>query len=206
MLDPRVRPEPVARADTDLVEYVILTVPDTAAMAPVALALVHMVEAGVVRILDLVVMVRGPRDPGATILELETVESLNSLWGVQGEVGGLFSRHDVELASLTLQPQTAAIMLLLEDRWAKPLATAARTAGGRLASGERIPRGRIDAVRGEHADLLERLPSTGRPSDSRRVAPWFDPAEQILELAALVDRGLLSTDEFERQRSKVLDA
>lgn len=205
MADPPVRPEPVARPDTDLVEYVILTVPDTAALAPVALALVRMVESGVVRILDLVVMVRGPRDREATVLQLGAVESLSSLREVAGEVGGLFSRHDVELASLTLQPETAAIMLLLEDRWAKPLATAARTAGGRLASGERIPRGRIEADGGELGDLLDRLPSTGRPRDGGRT-PFFDPAEQILELAALVDRGLLSTDEFERQRSKVLEA
>lgn len=64
---------------------------------------------------------------------------------------------------------------------------------------------RVGAGRRDHADLLARLPASGRPSDGLRAAPFVDPAQQILELADLVDKGLLTADEFERQRNKVLE-
>ena len=121
---------------------------------------------------------------------------------IAGRVGGYFSSNDIELASLTLQPDAAALMLLFEDSWATPLAAAARGSGGRLQSGERIPRWRLDP---QDADLLDRPPGTGRPSERRLTAPFMDLAQQILELSGLVERGLLSAEEYERQRSRVLE-
>lgn len=83
MTDLPVLPEPAARTDSDLVEHVIVAVPQTAALRPVALALGEMVASGVVRILDLVVTVRNAGDPTATVLELEAVDSLTPLHGVR---------------------------------------------------------------------------------------------------------------------------
>lgn len=154
MTDPPLVPEPSAETDGDLVEYVIVAVPETAALRGVALALAEMVASGVVRVLDLVVMVRNAGDRTASVLEIEAVDSLTPLHGVEGEVGGFFSEHDIELAALTLEPERAAIMLLLEDRWAEPLANAARRVGGRLVSGERIPRGRVAPALGQALEGL----------------------------------------------------
>ena len=56
--------------------------------------------------------------------------------------GVLLSRHDVELVSLALQPGHCAVVLVAEDRWAEPLATAAHAVGGEIRAGERISRHR----------------------------------------------------------------
>ena len=58
----------------------------------------------------------------------------------------MLSEHDIELASLALQRGTAGIVLVTEDRWAEPLAVAARQAGGQILGGERIPASRVESA------------------------------------------------------------
>ena len=64
---------------------------------------------------------------------------------------------------------------------------------------------RVRTTRLHHVDLLARPPSVSRVRDgwTRLVV---DPVEQLRELADLSRRGLLSDEEYERQRAKVLDA
>jgi hypothetical protein len=63
---------------------------------------------------------------------------------------------------------------------------------------QRMVRSREDCL-----DLLVRRPAGGTTHDS-----WarfvVDPAAQLRELASLVSQGLLTDEEFERQRRKVL--
>ncbi len=54
-------------------------------------------------------------------------------------------------------------------------------------------------------DLLARQPQSWTTSESR-AGLVVDPAAQLRELAALVDQGLLTAEELERQRREVLGA
>ena len=56
-----------------------------------------------------------------------------------------------------------------------------------------------------HPDLLAAAPSDARAED-RWAARLIDPAAQLAELADLVARGLVTPEEFERQRKKIFDA
>jgi len=48
------------------------------------------------------------------------------------------------------------------------------------------------------------MPPAGQgPDEDRGTDPLIDPAAQLAELVDLVDRGLLSPEEFELQRRKV---
>lgn len=132
-------PEVVA----DLVEYIVVAVPDLDSLAGVAPALAALVETGQIRILDLVTVVRDG-DRSVSVRELESVESIAALRDVDGEVGGMLSEHDIALASLAFEPSSAGMVIVAEDRWAEPLASAARRAGGRIIGGERIPPSRVE--------------------------------------------------------------
>jgi hypothetical protein len=127
---------------TDLVDYLIVEVPDLASLASVATALAALVDSGTIGILDLVAVVKDDLG-GVAVLEFEAVESLADLTTVEGEVGGLLSEHDIELASLAIRPGAAGAIVVTEDRWAEPLAVAAREAGGQIMAGERIPSSRL---------------------------------------------------------------
>jgi Family of unknown function (DUF6325) len=136
---------------TDLIEYLIVEVPDLDALAELVPALAELVETARIRILDLVALEKSA-DGSVAALELDAVDSMAPLTDVEGEVGRMLSEHDVELASLALRPGTAGIVLVTEDRWAQPLSVAAQRAGGQIIGGERIPAPRVKSVLTDRSD------------------------------------------------------
>ncbi|HEU5036445.1 MAG TPA: DUF6325 family protein [Nocardioides sp.] len=136
----------MATPDLDLVEYVVIAVPELSSTVDVASALRELVESSRIRILDLVGVVTGP-DGRCSAIEPEQLSGLAELRDVEGEVGGLLSEDDLALACSALQPGTSALILVVEDRWAELLADAARSSGGRIIGGERIPRHRLEQAR-----------------------------------------------------------
>ena len=117
--DGRIPDEPDTVA-ADLVEYLIVEVPDLGALASLVPALVELVASAKIRILDLVALEKDA-DGAVAALELDAVDSMTALKDVDGDVGGMLSQHDIELVSLALRPGTAGIVLVTEDRWAEPL-------------------------------------------------------------------------------------
>jgi hypothetical protein len=122
----------------DLVEYLIVAVPDLASLGVLVPALATMAASGTIRILDVVVVTR-LADGSLEVLEPDAVQSLEVLTQVEGHVGGLLTEHDIAMAAVALRPASAGIILVTEDRWAEPLSVAARRAGGQILAGERIP-------------------------------------------------------------------
>jgi hypothetical protein len=152
----RQRPAP----DPDLVEYVVISLPDLSSSASVAEALRVLVETSRLRILDLVGFASGP-DGRLVAVEPELVGALASLRAVDGEVGGLLSEDDIALTFRALPTRTSALILVVEDLWARELADAARAGGGQIVGGERIPRHRLEqAARAREARAAE---GGGRP-------------------------------------------
>jgi len=178
--------------DLDLLEYVVVSAPDVGALGPVADALVGLVDAGSIRLLDAVALEREatstrvvPSDP-ADHAPLAVLTA-----ALDGRV--LLSAHDVALASVSLEADETALLLLVEDRWAGRLSEAARKGGARLVAGQRIARDRVsDAVDGRSTDLIV------------RGTPQIDQVAQVRELAHLVDRGLLPLERYDVQRRRVL--
>jgi hypothetical protein len=138
-------PDTAARVapDPDLVEYIVITMPDLSSSLAVAQALRSLVESSRIRILDLVAVVTDAHG-GYAVTEPELVSALADLRSVDGEVGGLLSEDDISLACRALPADSSALILVAEDRWAQELADAARSGGGRIVGGERIPRNRME--------------------------------------------------------------
>jgi hypothetical protein len=55
----------------------------------------------------------------------------------------VFSAADVQSLAAALEPSSMALVVLWENTWAAPLALAARSSGGQLVAGGRVP---IDAL------------------------------------------------------------
>jgi Family of unknown function (DUF6325) len=144
MAEPKSSGEPRS-VDTDLVEYLIIAVPDLGSVAALASPLVGLVTGGTLRVLDLVV-IETADDGSITVIEPEAVEGVAALVDTVGIVEGMLSEHDLMLASMAIRPGTAALILVVEDQWAEPLAEAARRAGGGVIAGERIPRQQVETA------------------------------------------------------------
>jgi hypothetical protein len=63
---------------------------------------------------------------------------------------------------------------------------------------------RLRTSRRTGADLLARPPVFERPHIPSWLVGMIDPVAQLKELADLVQRGIISQDEFEHQKAKVL--
>lgn len=188
----------------DLIQYLIVAVPDRAAVAQLLTALARLVGAETVRILDLVVLVKD--DLGAvTVVASEEMDELADAAQIHCEASGLLTDHDLELASFSVPPSSAGIMVVTEDRWAQPLSSAAREAGGRIEAGEFVPAQRVGAALFEDAeDLLARPPFGHREVACGWGEMLIDPVEQLKALAELRRAGVLSDDEFSRQKAKIV--
>lgn len=122
----------------DLVEYLVVVTPDVTSLATLVPALSDLVADGQIRLLDLAVAVRDD-DGAVAVHEVEAVGILTGLRDVEGDVGGLLTQQDVATAGHALRPGTAGLVVLIESRWAEPLSQAARSVGGHIVGGERIP-------------------------------------------------------------------
>jgi hypothetical protein len=130
---------------TDLVEYLVVRVSGPDALAVIGPELLRIVDTSAIRVLDLA-LVRVDATGASELVELAAIEGFEDVRSAIACYGLLLSRHDVELVALALAPGDCAVVVVVEDVWAEPLAVAARTVGGTVHGGERIAPARVEAA------------------------------------------------------------
>jgi hypothetical protein len=122
------------------IDYIVVEFPEDHLTGEGLPLLVDLVERGVIRVLDLV-FVR--KEPDGSVLVLTGTD--NPVMGsldlaiFDGAASGLLGRDDIDEASAILQPGASAGILVYENTWAAPFATAIRRGGGQLVASGRIP-------------------------------------------------------------------
>lgn len=122
------------------VDYLVVEFPDAQVAGDVAPRLVDLVDRGVVRILDLVFL-RKESDGSVIALELADVDRDGALdlRVLEGAASGIVGRDELDDAAAVLEPGSAAAILVYENLWAIPFASALRRAGAELVASGRIP-------------------------------------------------------------------
>ena len=151
-------PEPGAGdagLDTDLVEAIVVVVPERSALRAVADRLVEVLAWGSVSLLDLLVCRRDAETDALVVLEARDVPELADLVDAVDAgkgLGAVLTVRDAEVTTLALDPGSLALVVLVEDRWARPIADAVRDGGGQVLGGARVPGSRVRAVLAEEPD------------------------------------------------------
>ena len=123
------------------VDIVVIAYPADAPMTgEAAPMLVDLVDRGIIRVLD-VLFVRQNEDGTVSGFEATDLDSdsLGDFRVFEGASSGLLGEDDVATAGGTLEPGSAAVMIVYENRWAAPFAAAVRRNGGVLVANQRIP-------------------------------------------------------------------
>ena len=122
------------------VDYLVVEFPAGRAnfSGEMAAELSSLVAAGTIRILDLMIITK---DDDGTIdaFEVDDFEGLDELRALETELADLLAVDDVADLAAAMEPGSVAGVLVWENRWAAPFASAARRAGGQLIANGRIP-------------------------------------------------------------------
>jgi hypothetical protein len=122
------------------VDYLVVEFPGNEFKGEILPELADLVQRGIVRVLDLVV-IKKEEDGSFEAFEFGDPDAgpLGEVRELETELADLLSEDDVTAVSQTLQPGTAAALLVYENLWAAPFASAVRRAGGQLIANGRIP-------------------------------------------------------------------
>jgi hypothetical protein len=100
--------------------------------------LVALVDAGTIRLIDVLILQKA-EDGAIDAMELSDLEELGELQALEAELAELLMEDDVVHLAAAMDPGTTAGVLIYENLWAAPFASAARRAGGQLIANGRIP-------------------------------------------------------------------
>jgi hypothetical protein len=124
------------------VDYVVVEFPAGKADFSGAMAaeLEALVSRGLVRVLDLL-LIRKDLDGSVEVDELRDVDEsdIGQFRTVEAELAMLLAAEDVDAISMVLEPGSVAAVLVYENSWAAPFASAVRRSGGQLVANGRIP-------------------------------------------------------------------
>ena len=120
------------------IDYVLIEWRDQQPRGEALPHLIALAESGIIRILDLTFFTKS-EDGEVTVLAAADAAAVEGLEELLGASSGLLSEEDLEEAGDVLEPGTSAGLIVYENSWAAPFATAVRANGGELIAGGRIP-------------------------------------------------------------------
>ena len=122
------------------VDWIVVEFPGSRFKGEIAPALDDLVSRGIIRVLDLL-LIRKEEDGSLEFFELGDldVSEIGNLRAYETALAMLLSEEDVEAVAAAVAPGSTAALLVWENTWAAPFASAVRRAGGQLAASGRIP-------------------------------------------------------------------
>ena len=139
------------------VDYLVVEFPAGASnfTGEMAKELVALVDAGTIRLIDVLILTK---DEDGTIdaMELSDIEELGELEALESELAELLAAEDVAHLAAAMDPGSTAGVLIWENLWAAPFASAARRSGGQLIANGRIPiQAIIASIEADEASMTE---------------------------------------------------
>jgi hypothetical protein len=122
------------------IDYLVVEFPGNKMTGEAFPLLVDLADRGLIRILDLA-FVRRELDGSVVGMTLSDVDHDGDLdlTVFEGASSGLLGGDDLDEAGGVLEPGSSAGVLIYENVWAAPFATALRRSGGQLVASGRIP-------------------------------------------------------------------
>src|SRR5215217_2758464 len=132
-----------ARADIDEmgpIDYIVVEFPGSKMTGEGFPLLLDLVDRGIIRVLDFAFVMKDldGTTRGVAIADFDGDGALD-LAAFEGASSGLLGEDDIDEAGTILEPGSSAGILVYENVWAGPFASALRRGGGQLVASGRIP-------------------------------------------------------------------
>jgi hypothetical protein len=120
-----------------------------------ATELASLAESGTIRVLDLLIMHKAD-DGTVEAFELDDLDEADELRGLETGIAEILAAEDVAHLAEAMDNGSTAGVLVWENSWAAPFASAARRAGGQLIATGRIPiQAIVASLEAEEAEMGE---------------------------------------------------
>jgi len=103
-----------------------------------AAELIRLHDAGIIRVMDILILAKG-EDGTVMAQELGDLDDLGELARLETQLAETLAEEDVDHLAAAMDPGSIAGVLVYENLWAAPFASAMRRAGGQLIANGRIP-------------------------------------------------------------------
>ena len=122
------------------VDYLVVEFPPGAQNfnGEMAAELVRLSDAGTIRVLDLLILQKAA-DGSVDAYEIDETDAVDEIRALETHVSEILAADDVLNLAAAMEPGSVAGVLVWENTWAAPFASAARRAGGQLIATGRIP-------------------------------------------------------------------
>jgi Family of unknown function (DUF6325) len=122
------------------VDYLVVEFPSGATNFDGAMAaeLATLVDTELIQLLDLLIL-RKADDGSIEAFEMDDLEGGDDLRALESHIAELLAAEDVVNLAEAIEPGTTAGVVVWENTWAAPFASAVRRAGGQLVANGRIP-------------------------------------------------------------------
>ena len=114
--------------------------------------LLRLHDSGIIRIMDILILAK-EEDGSVDATEISDLDELGELSRLEAELAQTLAVDDVVHLAAAMDPGSVAGVLVYENVWAAPFASAMRRAGGQLIANGRIPiQALIAAVEADEAE------------------------------------------------------
>jgi len=122
------------------VDYIVVEFPAGASSftGEMAAELRALVDSGTIRVIDVLILTKDA-DGTVEAAELSDIAELGELQTIEAELAELLAAEDVDNLAAAMEPGSTAGVLIWENLWATPFASAVRRSGGQLIANGRIP-------------------------------------------------------------------
>lgn len=121
------------------IDYLVLEYPTGQPTGEAMPHLIDLVDSGTIRVLDVAVLAKSTDGDVVALNISEVPEAVAALRVLDGAQTGLLDDEDIAEVGAIMTPGGIAAILVYENTWAAPFATALRKAGAQMIANGRIP-------------------------------------------------------------------
>lgn len=139
------------------VDYLVVEFPPDASnfTGEMAAELAKLADAGTIRLLDILIL-RKDDNGDIEALEIDDLDEVSEIVHLEADIAEILAADDVAHLAAAMENGTTAGVVVWENTWAAPFASAARRAGGQLVASGRIPiQAIIASFEAEEASITE---------------------------------------------------